>query len=175
MTAFDICYASVIRAEGGFVNDPRDPGGMTKLGVTKRAWEAYTGHPVTEAEMRAFTPASVAPFYRANYWNPVHGDSLPPALALCLFHVSVNAGPRRAAKLLQTVVGATSDGAIGPATIAAVTKATSARVAGLATLVGAFQDGLRAYYRSLSTFPTFGKGWLNRAAAVEKEALGMIA
>jgi lysozyme family protein len=93
---------------------------------------------------------------------------------LCLFHVSVNAGPRRAAKLLQTVVGATPDGAIGPATLAAVTKLVQSRVAGLSTIVHTFQDGLRAYYRSLPTFPTFGRGWLNRAAAVEKEALGMI-
>ena len=174
MSAFDTCLASVLHAEGGFSDNPLDPGGMTQLGVTKRAWESWVGHSVDEADMRALVPMTVGPFYRAMYWNPIHGDALPPALALCLFHCSVNAGPRRAARLLQSVVGATPDGAIGPATLAAVTRLVQARVGGLATLVGAFQDALRAYYHSLATFPTFGKGWLNRAAGVEAQALAMI-
>ena len=72
------------------------------------------------------------------------------------------------------VVGATPDGAIGPATLAAVTKLTQSRVAGLSTLVDTFQNALRDYYRSLPTFPTFGKGWLNRAADVEAQALALI-
>ena len=173
MTAFDTCLASVLRSEGGFVNDSRDSGGMTNLGVTKHAWESWVGHSVDEAEIRALVPMTVGPFYRAMYWNPIHGDSLPPALALCVFHVSVNAGPRRAARLLQSVVGATPDGAIGPATLAAVTRLAQSRVAGLSTIVDTFQDALRAYYRSLATFPTFGKGWLNRAADVEAQALAM--
>jgi lysozyme family protein len=174
VTAFDTCYASIIHSEGGYVNDKRDAGGMTNLGVTKRAWEAWLDHPVSEGDMRALTPVVVSPFYRSQYWNPIHGDALPLALALCVFHVSVNAGPGRAAKLLQSVVGVTSDGAIGPATLAAVTRVTSARVAGLAALVHSFQDALRAYYRSLSSFEVFGKGWLNRAADVEAQAKAMI-
>jgi lysozyme family protein len=174
MTAFDQCFASVIASEGGYVNNAHDPGGMTNLGCTKRAWESWVGHSVDEAAIRALTPAIVAPFYRANYWNPIHGDALPPALALCVFHVSVNAGPGRAARMLQSVVGASPDGAIGPATLSAVTKAVQARVAGLASLVAAFQDALRDYYRSLPTFGTFGHGWLNRSDDVERQALAMI-
>ena len=174
MTAFDTCLASVLQSEGGFVNDARDPGGVTNMGVTEKAWEAWVGHSVSENDMRVLVPMTVGPFYRAMYWNPIHGDALPPALALCLFHCSVNAGPRRAARLLQSVVGTVPDGAIGPATLAAVTKLVQSRVAGLSTIVHSFQDGLRAYYRGLSTFLTFGKGWLNRAAGVEAQALAMI-
>lgn len=173
MTAFDTCYASVIKAEGGWSNDPADPGGITNWGVTKRAWEAWVGHPVTISDMHLLTPAIVAPFYRANYWNPMHGDSLPPALALVLFHCAVNAGPKRAAMLLQHVVDTAPDGALGPATIAAVAKAISSRVSGLATLITAFQDALREFYRSLHNFDVFGTGWLNRAADVQRQAEAM--
>jgi lysozyme family protein len=172
MTAFDTCYASILKSEGGYVNNPKDPGGMTNLGVTKRAWEAWVGHPVAEGDMRGLTGEKVAPFYRAMYWNPVHGDALPPALALCAFHVSVNAGPKRAAKLLQMIVGAAPDGAIGPGTLAAVTLWICAHSAQAA--VTAYQDALRAFYRGLPTFITFGKGWLNRAADVEQQAKAMI-
>jgi lysozyme family protein len=173
MTAFDTCFASVIHSEGGFSNNPRDPGGITNLGVTKRAWEAWVGHSVTEQDMRQLTPAIVAPFYRANYWNAVHGDSFPVGIALCLFHCAVNAGPKRAATLLQGIVGAVPDGAIGAGTQAAVRAFLSAR--GEQALVAAFQDALRAYYRSLSTFEVFGRGWLNRARDVEQQALALVA
>lgn len=173
MTAFDLCYPSLINSEGGFINDPADAGGMTSRGVTKRRWEEWIGDAVTESDMRAFTPASVAPFYRAKYWNAAHCDSFPVGLALCLFHSAVNAGPGRAAMLLQGVVGTTPDGAIGPGTIAAVTAWQWAH--GLPALIHAYQDALRAYYRTRPTFPRFGKGWLNRAADVEAQAKAMAA
>ena len=173
MSAFDTCYPSLIREEGGFVDDPDDAGGVTNLGVTKGAWESWVGHSVSIADMRALTPAIVAPFYRARYWNAAHCDSFPVGLALCLFHASVNAGAPRAAMLLQGVVGATPDGAIGPGTLAAYQKWAATRSVKLA--VGAFQDALRAYYRSRPKFWKFGRGWLNRAAAVQAQALGIIA
>ena len=169
MTTFDTCYASLITSEGGWSNNPRDHGGMTNLGVTKRAWEAWVGHPVTETDMRALTAEQVAPFYRALYWNPVHGDNLPPSLALCLFHSSVNDGARRTAMLLQSVVGAAPDGAIGPATLHAVMAWIG--IHGERKMVTAFQDALRTFYRGLSTFEVFGKGWLNRANDIEQQAM----
>lgn len=172
MTAFDTCYASVIKSEGGFVNNRHDKGGVTNLGVTKRAWEAWIGHPVGEADMRALTVPMVAPFYRAMYWNVVHGDSLPLSLALCMFHCGVNSGPGRAAKLLQAMVGAVPDGSVGPGTLRAVAAFVAAH--GERAAIMTFQDNYRAFYRSLADFAVFGKGWLNRAADVEQQAVGMI-
>lgn len=172
MSNFDLCYPSIIREEGGYVNNAKDPGGMTNLGVTKRRWEEWTGHPASEADMRALTVPIVAPFYRTNYWNAIHGDLLPLGLALCLFHCAVNSGAGRAAKLLQAMVGAAPDGAIGPSTLRAVAAFVAAR--GQATTIHTFQDSYRAFYRSLAGFTTFGKGWLNRAADVEQEALGLV-
>lgn len=172
MSTFDTCYASVIASEGGFVNDKRDAGGVTNLGVTKRAWEAWHGCPVTEQDMRNLTPKDVSSFYRAMYWNAVHGDSVPPSLALVLFHCAVNAGPKRAATLLQGIVGAVPDGSIGPGTLRAVMAWIG--VHGERAMVTAFQDALRAFYRSLHNFDVFGKGWLSRAADVERQAMGMV-
>lgn len=166
--AFERALPVILRHEGGFVNHPRDPGGMTNLGVTKATWEGWTGKPATEADMRALTVDAVAPLYRKNYWDKLRGDELPPALALCVFDFGVNAGPSRAARYLQRLVGAAEDGEIGGATLAAV-RAWVARV-GEAEAVRAYQEARRGYYRQLSTFATFGRGWLRRVDETEAEA-----
>ena len=168
---FDLCYPSLIKAEGGYVNNPQDPGGMTNLGVTRRAWEHWVGHGVAEADMRALTPLIVSPFYRAMYWNIVHGDELPLGLALCMFHSAVNSGPQRACILVQKLVKATPDGAIGPATLQLINQAVAAR--GEKALIRGFQDSYRAFYLTLKNFATFGHGWIKRADTVEAQALGM--
>lgn len=159
----------VLQQEGGFVNDPHDPGGMTNLGVTARVWQQWTGNAPTEATMRALTPAQVAPLYRAWYWDKVLGDQLPVGLALCLFDFAVNAGPSRAVKLLQAVCGAPVDGDIGPGTLRALQAYITS--IGLAKLIARYCDARRDYYRARPTFDHFGKGWLGRVDRVEKVAL----
>lgn len=167
--AFDAALTEILIHEGGFANHPRDPGGMTNLGVTKRTWEAWTGKPASETEMRSLTREKVAPLYRKNYWDAVRADDLPPALALVVFDFAVNAGPARAARYLQQVVGVAMDGKIGPKTIAAVAADTR----GVAELVRDYSHARRAYYRSLPTFDAFGRGWLRRVSEVEEAALDM--
>lgn len=164
--------SALLAHEGGYVNHPKDPGGITNLGVTKRVWEDWTGCSCDAAAMKALTPAKVAPLYRARYWNLLRCDELPPALARCVFDFGVNAGVNRAARYLQRMVGAAEDGSIGPATIAAVARFTGA--AGVAEAVRRYSQARRGYYRKLPTFPTFGKGWLRRVDVVESEALRMI-
>ena len=73
---FDKCLALLLAHEGGFVNHPQDPGGMTNLGVTKRVWEEWTGHEVDEKQMRALTPETVAPLYKRKYWDACRSDDL---------------------------------------------------------------------------------------------------
>ena len=63
---YDKCFELLLHYEGGFVNNPHDPGGMTNLGVTKKAWEAFVGKEVDEDEMRALTPEVVGPFYKSH-------------------------------------------------------------------------------------------------------------
>jgi len=164
---FKECLALVLKSEGGYVNNSSDPGGMTNLGVTKRVWEEYTGHEVDEKTMRGLTPELVAPLYEQKYWRPCYGEVLPRGLDLLSFSMGVNAGPGRSVKLLQQSIGCVPDGVIGPKTRELISASNNA------TLIAQFSEARRNYYRSLKTFPVFGKGWLSRVATEEKEALNM--
>lgn len=166
---WDEAFKHILKYEGGYVNHPSDPGGMTNLGVTKRVWEEWTGKPATEADMRALTPAMVGPLYKKRYWDAVRGDDLPSGVDLCVFDCAVNAGVGRAAKLLQQVVGVTADGQIGPATLAAVTSKPADDI------IEKFCNLREAHYKSLPQFVTFGKGWMNRLNSVEAESINMMA
>jgi lysozyme family protein len=162
-------FEMMLESEGGYVNHPSDPGGMTNLGVTKRVWEEWVGRESNEKEMRSLTPEMVAPLYKRRFWDACKCDELPSGIDYLVFDFAVNAGPGRSAKILQAAVGATPDGAIGPMTLAAVNKHDGAE------LVTKFSDAKEAFYRSLNTFGTFGKGWLNRVAAVKVKADTLLA
>lgn len=169
---FDACLKEVLKHEGLYSDHPADPGGRTMRGVTQRVWERWTGRRSSEAEMRSLSVMDVAPLYRAQYWDELRCDNLPGPLALCVFDFGVNAGPGRAAKMLQAMVGATQDGRIGAKTLAAVQQYATAR--GLAECVRQYQQSRRSYYRRLRSFPTFGRGWLRRVDDVESAALRML-
>jgi len=162
---FQECLDLVLKSEGGWVNNPADPGGETNLGVTKRVWEEYVGHPVTT--MKNLTPADVAPMYEQKYWRPCYGEVLPRGLDFVVFSMGVNAGPGRSVKLLQSAIGCVPDGVIGPATRGLISSSNSA------TLIAKFSEARREYYKSLKTFTIFGKGWLSRVDKEETEALNM--
>ena len=160
LTNFDRVLTLVLKEEGGFSNDPRDPGGMTNLGVTKRVWEAFVGRDVDEAAMRALTPAAVAPLYRKSYWNRVHGDDLPLGVDYAVMDFAVNSGTSRAAMALQRSCGVEDDGAIGLQTMQAVNSADPI------TLIGSVCDQRLVFLRSLPSFDTFGRGWTARIQRV---------
>jgi lysozyme family protein len=168
LSNFLASLALVLKAEGGFVNHRFDPGGMTNLGVTRNVWRDWVKRDVDEAEMRSLTPELVTPLYKARYWDTCKCDDLPRGVDYAVFDAAVNMGPSRAAKLLQTALGVTADGSIGRATIAAATAADPVE------LLEAFSLGKEAFYQSLPTFATFGKGWLNRVAHVQDAAEGMM-
>ena len=154
------CVSKVLIHEGGFVNHPKDPGGITNMGVTKRVYEEWVGHEVSEQDMKDLTEDDVRPIYKKNYWDRVKGDKLPDGLDMCVFDFGVNAGTGRAAKYLQTMIGTTADGGIGPNTL----KALKAYVKenGLVETIKQYQANRQDYYESLSTFETFGRGWTHR-------------
>ena len=162
-------FELMLQSEGGFVNHPRDPGGMTNLGVTKATWESWVGREVDEAEMRGLTADKVEPLYKERYFDAVRGDELPMGLDYLMFDFAVNAGAGRAIKILQTAVGVTPDGGFGPITMAAVQAVDPVE------LIERFSQAKEDFYRSLTTFSTFGKGWLNRVADVKVKASAMLA
>jgi lysozyme family protein len=161
-------FEQMLASEGGYVNHPSDPGGMTNLGVTKRVWEEWVGRESNEKEMRSLTPEMVEPLYKRKFWDACKCDELPTGVDYLVFDFAVNAGPGRSAKILQTAVGVPADGGIGPITLSAVKAQDPTE------LIQKFSDAKEDFYRSLNTFETFGKGWLNRVAAVKIKASSML-
>jgi lysozyme family protein len=161
-------FKLMLQSEGGFVNHPSDPGGMTNLGVTKATWENWVGRGSDEAEMRGLTPEKVEPMYKKKYWDAVRGDELKVGIDYLMFDFAVNAGAGRAIKTLQTAIGVPADGGFGPITMAAMKSYEPVK------LIERFSQAKEDFYQSLSTFDVFGKGWLNRVAKVKAEALKMV-
>jgi lysozyme family protein len=166
---FEEALKAILKHEGGYVHHKLDPGGMTNLGVTKKVWEEWVGHPVGEKEMRALTPDTVAPMYKKKYWDAVKADELPTGLDYLMFDFAINAGPGRAAKTMQKAIGTTPDGAIGPKTMAAL------KAADPADLIAKFSMEKELFYKALPTFATFGKGWLRRVDEAKSHAVTMLA
>ncbi len=116
--------------------------------------------------------SEIEAIYRALYWNPVEGERLPAGLGLSLFDSAVNLGVRRATMLLQTALGVTQDGAIGPVTLGA-----ASRVA-LDMLLARLASEREAFYQRCANFTVFGRGWLNRSNAcllASRQAAGISA
>lgn len=163
---FDQCIPLVLKHEGGWVNDPRDPGGATNRGVIQATydwWRDKQGKP--RQSVRNITDDEVHAIYRRDYWDEIRGDNLPAGVDYAVFDFAVNSGINRASRYLQEVARVAADGKIGPATIAAV-KALPA-----ATIINGLCDARMAFLRRLDTFPTFGKGWTARVSDVRAKAL----
>lgn len=143
-STFQAYFPHLLKHEGGYSDHARDPGGATNLGITLKTLSAWRGRPVSKAEVRALSQAEAENIYRAWYWNKIDGDLLPAGPDAALFDVAVNSGVGRAKAWLPLISGK------GP--VDAV-KAVCAR--------------RRAFFRSLSTFSTFGKGWMRRVNEVE--------
>lgn len=165
---YDKCLEIILHHEGGYVNHPKDPGGETNLGVTKRVYEEWGG----TKDMKDLTVEDVAPIYRKNYWDRMKCDDLPNGLDLCLFDFGVNAGTSRSAKFLQKLIGTTVDGGIGPNTIRATYNYIDE--VGVDGAVKNFQKARQEYYESLGTFETFGRGWTRRVDETTEIATKMI-
>ena len=165
---YDKCLELILHHEGGYVNHPKDPGGETNLGVTKRVYEEWGG----TKDMVDLTVEDVAPIYEKNYWGRTKCDDLPSGLDLCVFDFAVNAGPGRAAKYLQQIIGTTVDGGIGPNTLEAVYNYVEE--VGVQGMIEEYQSGRQSYYEQLSTFETFGRGWTRRVDETTEEAIDMI-
>jgi len=168
---FDHCLALLLKHEGNFVNHPSDPGGMTNLGVTARVWEEWVGHPVNEKQMRALTPADVAPLYKRKYWDACRADELISGIDYAVFDFAVNSGVGRATKNLQTCVGLLPDGGLGPVTVATVSKYTGDKAR---ELIEQYCDSRLQFLNTLKTWPVFGKGWERRVNEVKADSLKML-
>jgi lysozyme family protein len=171
MADFNSFFPTLLKHEGGFVDDPDDPGGATNKGVTMGTFQQCAkrllGIQPTLANLRALSDSQAGTIYKALYWDKVHGDQIAlQPLANIVFDFQVNAGAN-ASRLLQTVLNAQGaqpqlvvDGAIGAGTLAALKQANATAV------YAAYKQGRRDYYTNLvkknPKLAKFLKGWLAR-------------
>lgn len=153
MSSFDDAFTALIGNEGGYVNNPADPGGETMWGVTARVARA-NGYAGPMKSLSLETAKSIA---KSVYWDPLHLDEFDPRIAFQIFDSNYNGG--QTVRWAQAASGAAVDGKMGPATIAAIKQADPH------AFVLSFLSQRMIYLTNLSTWATFGKGWSRRIAA----------
>lgn len=151
---FDTAFTRLLGHEGGYSDHAADPGGKTRYGIT----EAVAQRAGYRGDMRELPLDLARRIYRAEYWDAVRAEELPPGIRYVVFDAAVNSGVGQSIKWLQRAVGATADGVIGPKTLAAVNQfsAESLRLRVLS-------QRLR-FMAALPNWPSFGRGWANRIA-----------
>lgn len=152
---FKTALQRVLKHEGGYVNHPSDPGGETNFGITKNTARkfGYTG------SMRNIPTDVVERIYKSMYWDAMSCDSFDFSFAFHFFDAGVNHGLGNARRILQRAIGVVDDGIIGKITLAAVNKHRPHQ------LIALFNAERIAFYTRISTFPTFGRGWMNRVSS----------
>lgn len=173
MSTFDRALPVVLKAEGGYVNHPSDPGGATNKGITQRSYDEWTESRGGGARpVREITDAEVYAIYKTRYWDAARCDALPWPLSLCHFDAAVNHGVQNAIKILQRALGVADDGVIGSATQAALAAAHPG------TLFGRwFAARLQLYYDICQRRPasrTFLFGWVGRMVHLHQAAGGLV-
>ena len=144
---FDMAFDRLMGNEGGYVNNPADPGGETQWGISKRSYPNIDIKNLTREQAKAI--------YLKDFWLIVDAD---PAIKFQVFDFAVNSGVQTAIRKLQAAVGVADDGHWGPASGAALAAMPVPQV-----LLRFIAQRIR-FWTSLTTWPTFGKGWANRAA-----------
>lgn len=155
MSDFDRAFDLVIGAEGGFVDDSRDPGGATKYGITAR------DHPGIDIE--SLTLDQAKQIYLVEYWTPSHCDQMSWPINAMVFDAAVNQGQGAAIKCLQGALGVPQDGVFGDHTKAALTTHDATETAAL------FMAARAQRYFTTVNFDRFGRGWLKRLFKLSME------
>ena len=148
---FDDAFVRLIGHEGGYTNNPKDPGGETKFGISKRSYPQLSIADLCEYDAKVI--------YRRDYWDKCRADSLPPEVRFDVFDTAVNSGIGQAVKFLQAAVGVSVDGVLGPITLSAVNMQPG-------YITSAKFNGFRLDFMTrLATWPTFSAGWARRIAS----------
>lgn len=156
---FERCISAVLLHEGGYVNHPADPGGETRYGISKRSYP--------NEDIRNLTVERAKAIYRRDFWDKAGCGNLPPGIDLIVLDAAINSGIRRSVRWLQMGLGVTADGVIGQETMAALGRQYAPAVIMRAIAIR------KSWLMRLGTWKQFGKGWANRLAALEKEAIAM--
>lgn len=154
--SFDQAFERTVGIEGGYVNDPKDPGGETKFGISKRQYPSL--------DIKNLTLEQAKDIYRTDYWGLIAGDQLPAWLAADVFDAAVHHGVPRASKWLQEEVGTKPDGVIGAKTVAAC------RTADPGVCLCHFNGRRLQFMAGLPNWDHNSEGWAKRVARILTEA-----
>lgn len=152
---FQTAVKHIFLFEGGLVDHPKDPGGITKYGISFRAYPD-----LGKDGIRNLTQSQAGEIYKRDYWDAMRCDELPEGMRLMVFDCAVNQGVGYARKALQTSVSARADGVIGPQTMQAIKSANVARA------VHRFAMNRFLRYRRNPNWNVFGEGWMSRLLSV---------
>lgn len=165
--SFQTAFRFTMGVEGGYVNDPRDPGGETYKGVSRKSNPGWGGWPIVDAaKNNAGFPSGldridalqqqVMSFYESNYWQAASCDRMPPKIGVAVFDAAVNHGPKTAIKLLQRALKVADDGEYGRITHGTLTSRDTNETFDLLLAQRAI------YMAACPAWPTYKLGWLRR-------------
>lgn len=154
---FERAVDIVLQKEGVLSDDPRDDGGLTKYGISSKAYP--------DLDILTLTRADAIGIYRRDYWERCGCDAMPWWAALSVFDCAVNQGAGTAARILQQTLKVNIDGRIGP-----ITQAHARRAPAFDTLADFMSR--RAYrYAQHPDWPAFGRGWMRRLFLIQQLAI----
>jgi lysozyme family protein len=140
----------VLKSEGGYTNDPRDPGGPTNFGITIADYRAYINKNGTASDVKKMTVEQAKAIYKPKYWDKVNGDNLPSGVDYSVFDYGVNSGVNRANRVYKQVVQPDS-----------------------IKTINAINDERLRFLHGLSTWNHFGKGWSSRVSSVRQHSIDL--
>lgn len=159
---FDQAFERLIGHEAGYSIDPKDPGnwtgGRTNVGLLKGTKFGIASNTYPDVDIKNLTLAIAKAIYKRDWWMKIDADNIDGAIVFQLWDFAVNAGMSTAKRALQRAVKVGDDGQFGPITIAAIQKS------GVSDVLLRFNAQRLRFYTSLSTWPTYGKGWTNRVS-----------
>lgn len=138
----------ILKFEGGYVNDPNDPGGETNWGISKRAFP--------HVDIKNLSKQDAELIYKKNYWEPMKCEKYPAILRLAAFDCAVNQGVLYASTTLQKLLFVPVDGIIGPVTLNKMGEVSANE------LLLSFLKARAERYIYTKNFELYGRGWLNR-------------
>ena len=147
MSDFDRAFDLLMESEGGYSDDPLDPGGETNFGISKRAYP--------KEDIQFLTMERAKEIYRRDYWDAIRADDLPYPINILIFDAAVNQSKKAAVRMLQEALKIKQDGVIGQQTIKAAVAAPDGVCADFLSI--------RAVrYANTANFGRFGRGWMRR-------------
>lgn len=155
-STYEQAITQVFKDEGGYTNDPHDPGGPTNWGITIEDARMYWKPDATADDVKTMPKSVAEDIYEKHYATPIDYNALPAGVDYAVLDYAINSGISRAVKTLQRVVGTNQDGVIGPLTLNAVHASNSGVV------IDAIYNQRLSFLKSLSTWPNFGRGWTVR-------------